>query len=514
MNYIVFIFCLFILPIQETKEECKELIQLGIEALNRQEYSASLEMLIDAQTIASNNDWNEELFSALNNIGANYYQLSDYGEALDNYLLAYDVAVKHLNNQKEMVVLNNVGILYFNDNKLEDAKTYFSKALEIASASEAKEKIALYAINLGLTLNLLGELDLAYEYLSVAQNNLEDTNMLLQVKYAIAENLYLKQDYLASQKLLNTIIPKLKANRLFEHESSSYLLLSQIFYKKSEINKALEYVLKAKNQHTSIELCIDIFEHISKIKYDLNAFSEARTYTDSVMSFKDSLHYKKREDQFESSRVKFNVKQYEQQIIEKQMKLQQERKVFYISLTAVVLLLLISLWSWRNYVTKAKQKRIISERNQKIKMLELENELEFRNRKLTSKALNMASRNELLQDIIQSINSYPDLLNNSNIKKLVQQLKKHLNNNSGWEDFLVHFEEANYGFLKTLKEKHPLLNTNDVRFICYLYMNLSVKEIASIFNITPDACRKRKQRIAKKMNLEDTSLLYDYLSGF
>ncbi|MDG5491292.1 tetratricopeptide repeat protein [Psychroserpens sp. SPM9] len=502
------------IPPQKSQEQCKKLIQLGVDALNRQEYTKSLEILIDVQAIASSNGWQEELFFALNNIGANYYQLSDYGEALNHYLQAYDVAVNYLNDQKEMVVLNNVGILYFNDENYEEAKTYFLKAFQIASKTNETDKIGLYAVNLGLTLNLLGDLDKAHEYLEMTQNHVSDKDLQLQAQYAIAENLYLKTNYNESADVLTHIISDLKAHRLFEHVSGSFLLLSQISLKNNDLIAALDYALKAKNNYTSIESSIDIFDQLSDIKYRLNEFSEARTYKDSVLFFKDSLFKKIREDQFESSRVKFDIKRYENEIIEEQIKLKQERKTFYVILIAIALMILTSLWSLKTYSTKAKQKRIISERNQKIKMLELENELETNNRKLTSKALNTASRNELLQEIIQTISSYPDLLNNTNLKKLVQQLKKHLNDHSGWQDFLFHFEKANYGFLKALKEKHPSLNTNDIRFICYLYMDLSTKEIASIFNITADACRKRKQRVAKKMDLQDTSKIYDYLSGF
>ncbi|MAB50095.1 MAG: hypothetical protein CMC05_15850 [Flavobacteriaceae bacterium] len=514
MKYIFILFFLITQPTKKTKEDCKLLIQSGIEALHRHEYTESLELLTDAQTIANNNGWNDELFSAFNNIGANYYQLSDYGEALNNYLQAYDVAVKYLNEQKEMIVLNNVGTLYYNDNKLDEAKTYFNKALDIAYKFNVTEKIGLYAINLGLTLNSSGHLDQALQYFNVAQSYLKDNGMFLQVQYAIAENFYLKEDYIQSIDLLNTIIPDLKDHGLYEHQSSAYLLLSQIYLKREDIVKALHYALMAKNEYTSIELDIDVYDQLSKIKFKTKEFYEAISYKDSMISLKDSLYHKKREDQLESSRVKFNIKQYEKEILEKQIRLKQERKVFYVSLIAIGLLIMILLWSWRNYVSKSKQRRVISERNQKIKMLELENELESKNRKLTSKALNMASRNELLQEIIQSISNYPDLLNNGNIKKIVLQLKKHLNSNAGWQDFLSHFEEANYGFLKTLKERHPMLNTNDIRFICYLYMDLSIKEIASIFNITPDACRKRKQRIAKKMDIKDTSKIYEYLSNF
>lgn len=142
----------------------------------------------------------------------------------------------------------------------------------------------------------------------------------------------------------------------------------------------------------------------------------------------------------------------------------------------------------------------------------MEGELEAKNRTLAVKALNMSSRNEMLQEVIQNMKEQPELTNKPEIRKYISQLNKYLKKDTAKDDFLLHFEETNYGFLSSLREKHPSLNANEIRFISYLYMNLSIKEIASLLNITPDACRKRKERIAKKMDLQETAELFPYLS--
>lgn len=77
----------------------------------------------------------------------------------------------------------------------------------------------------------------------------------------------------------------------------------------------------------------------------------------------------------------------------------------------------------------------------------------------------------------------------------------------------MHFEEVNYAFLSKLKNKHPNMTINDIRFICYVIMDLTNKEIASLFNITLAASRKRKERISTKMGLTDSAQLYPYISS-
>ena len=45
-------------------------------------------------------------------------------------------------------------------------------------------------------------------------------------------------------------------------------------------------------------------------------------------------------------------------------------------------------------------------------------------------------------------------------------------------------------------------------------MNLSNKDIASLLNITPESCKRRRQRIAKKMELDTSAQLFDFILNF
>jgi Tfp pilus assembly protein PilF len=513
MKLFLIVLVIVISPLQKSREQCQEMIETAIDALHKKEHGKSLELLINVQNMASTYKWYEEQFLALNNIGANYYQLSDYGEALENYLAAYSIAIDYLTPQKEMVVLNNVGILSFEEEKYKEAENYFLKAFTIANKYNDSVKIAIYAINLGLVNNKLGDLDKARDYLEMAFPLLRNDNqILLQGKYALAENVFLKGDFEEAINLINSLIPELKIAGLTEHQSEAYLLLSKIYQIKEDLLRAKKYGLEAKYSKGSLETQIKIYEQLSLLEYNSEDFAKSRVYRDSVIILNDSLFAVKSRNQFEGNKVKFDIKRYEKELEDNTQKFNTERKVFYALIGSSVLLLLLSAWAWKMQISKYKQKKIISERDQKIKMLKLENELESKNRKLSVRALNIASRNELLHEVLHTIKSYKDLASNGELQKMVLQLKSYLKNDAGWNDFLIHFEEANHGLLKTLKDKHPTLNTNDIRFISYLYMNLSIKEIASLFNITPDACRKRKERIGKKLDLKDTSDLYHYLS--
>lgn len=510
--------------------------------MNQKNHARSLELLTEAKAIAENNNWNKQLFLAINNIGANYYLMLDYGEALDNYLEAYKIALKTLDAKHEMIVLNNIAILYSKDQEFDKAEEYFLKAYEIAKENKDSIKIGLYATNLATVANEKNEIEKAEAYIQTAIPLLKNVPPILaQAKITNAQNLVLKKEFAAAKQITTELLPTLNTSELSEHRISVFMILSRIYENEKNLPLAIEYVKRAGNdKNASIENKIEVFQRLTDLYRKQGIAATAFAYKDSVISAKDSLNEIKNGKLFENSRIKFELQNYQQELSESRNKLQSERKLFYMILGGILLVTLITLWAVRNYFAKLKQRKIIAESNQKIAELELEkekndkilleqqlkekealtlleqekfkNEIEAKNRQLAAKALSFSSRNELIEDIIDSLSLHSEISQNPNFKKPILELKNQLKRDSDWDDFFSHFEEVNYGFLKSLKENHAELTSNDVRYLSYVYMNLSTKEISSLLNITVEACRKRKERIIKKMNLPEDINLYDYLS--
>ena len=141
----------------------------------------------------------------------------------------------------------------------------------------------------------------------------------------------------------------------------------------------------------------------------------------------------------------------------------------------------------------------------------LEHEIELKNKELVLKALFLANRNELIANLVNTLSESQDLSANPKLKDNIRQLKNQLRENGEWDSFMTHFEQTNQRFIVALREKHPSLTANEVRFLSFIYINLNTKEISSLLNITPEYCKKKKQQISQKMGLTSTSLLYSYL---
>lgn len=527
----------------QTLEDCDKIILEGVQEMNQKNHAKSIELLSQAKSMATANNWAKQEFLAINNIGANYYLLLDYGEALNQYLEAYKIALKDLDSNHEMIVLNNIAILYSKEKKFEKAEEYFYKAFEIAKEKNDSIKIGMYGVNLATVAIETQNIDKAEQYIQIALPRLKKVPEILKTAHVIeARTLYHKEEYEKAKNLILNLLPQLDKPELSDHLNSAWMLLSLVYEKEGNWEEAIQYAKRiGTSPYANIENKIDSYHRLTEL-YRLNKENDlAFQYKDSIILAKDSLNQIKNGKLFENSQIKFELQKFQNDLSESKEKLTAERRTFYTISGIVLLLFLVSLWALRNYFIKMKQRKIIAERNQQIMELELEKEknlkelweqkfqeseelsflekqrlkmeIESKNRQLASKALSISTRNELIEDIINSISAETLVSRNKELKKRIQELKIHLKKDNGKDEFFAHFEEINNGFLSALQEKHPELNPNDIRFLSYIFMNLTTKEIASLLNITFEACRKRKARIIHKMNLPENINIYNYLSS-
>lgn len=311
-------------------------------------------------------------------------------------------------------------------------------------------------------------------------------------------------------------------------------IIAKSYFTENNFDKAIETAKGILKLNLNLDTKRRIFELLTTIYMKNKSYEMVIKYKDSIISADSKLNEIKNGRLFENTKVKFEMQNYKNQVAIKEEKIAAERKIIYSILAVFIAAVTATILFFR-------QKKLIAERNQRITALELEkkkkdnlllekqfkenetnsfleqerlkNEIEARNRKLSAKALYLSDRNQLIEDIITSLSKKPKLSKDLTLVNQIKTLKNHLKADDEWDSFITHFEEVNHGFLTRLKMLHPNLTSNDVRFLAYIYMNLSVKEIASILNITIEACRKRKDRMAAKMEIPENENLYDYISA-
>lgn len=518
----------------QSLEHCDSLVKKGIDAMWRKDHIKSLELLTEARSIAEKNHWYYQQFLATNNIGANYFSMLDYGEALDYYLESYNIALKHLDSRSEMVVLNNIAILYSKEDNHEKAREYFKKAYDIAIENKDSIKIGLYAMNLGSAYNASNDAVRAKKYLLESMPYLKkDPNFYAMSQVTLVQNELISGNA-AKARLKAQELYKILPNKDFNNIGVQLqLVIIEAYIKEGNFALAETDLKKLLSVTKSPETKKTIFEFLSQTYAKTKRYELALQYKDSVIKAEADLNNIKNGRLYENDRVKFEIQEYRNQIRINDEKLSDERKRFYYIIGFIVAIVIIISLSLRNINARLKRNKLIAEHNEQVIALELEkeknehreketaalleeerlkNELEARNRKLSAKALYLSGRNQLIEEVISTLSQSPEMAKNKLLATQLKSLEGHLKADKEWDSFITHFEEVNQSFINKLKVLHPSLTANDIRFLSYIYMNLSTKEIASMLNITAEACRKRKERIAAKMALPENTLLYDYIS--
>ncbi|WP_159779776.1 tetratricopeptide repeat protein [Flavobacterium sp. 9AF] len=519
----------------ETTKQCDSIIKRGVVLMLKKEHVASLELLSEAKEIAQKKNWYKQLFLAQNNIANNYYMLLDYGEALKQHLESYKIASKYLDDDQLMIVLNNIAILYSKEKKYKKANSYFNKALVLAEKYKDSLKMSMYTMNLGLLANEQKKLQLARKFL----NKSLQYSTIPEIKTPTLTGLYQNDFLLGNFKQSRSGAEKLLLNLNNEPNSDNRielsLLIAKCYLKENNLTKALQWVNNTVAEKPDLEKKIELYDLFSTIYFQLKSYAIAFQYKDSITLSTSKLNTIKNGKLFESSEVKFQIQNYKEKLQEKELRIKNERKLFFTVIIIIVFTLIILLLIFRNYSIKTKQKELIAKREQqmttfklekeiaeksllvekeKIVLLEqesLKNEIQIKNQKILSRALYISGRNQLLQDIIKSFVSLSNITDNDGIIKKIKTLEEHLKTDDDWDNYVRHFDEVNQGFIKRLTQKHPDLTTTDIRYLSYIYMNLDTKEIATMLNITPVACRKRKERIEKRLELPNTISLNAYL---
>lgn len=514
---------------------CDSIIKVSVELLHRKNHVASLELLAEAKEIAKKNKWYKQLFLAQNNIGNNYYMLLDYGEALKYYLESYKVAATYLDGKQTMIVLNNIAILYSKEKKYDKANKHFNKAFVLAKKYNDSLKMGLYSMNLGLLANEENKLSQARDFFNKSLRFTKTPEIRISTMVGLYKNDLLQGNSQLARLNAKKLISTIKNEQNNDNRIDLLLIIAKSYLKENDLVEALKWTNSIFAEKPDLEKKIELYDLLSIIYYRLKSYNLAFQYKDSIVLSNKIFNTIKNGKLFESSEVKFQIQNYKEKIIEKENRIKYQRRLFYFIILIIIFVIIILLLLFRNFSIKVKQKELLAKREQqlitiklekekaekflltekeKTALLEkerLENEIQLKNQKILSRVLYISGRNQLLQDILKSLSTLPASGGNTTIINDIQALKEHLRTDDNWENYIRHFDEVNQGFIKKLTKKHPELTATDIRYISYVYMNLDTKEIATMLNITPAACRKRKERIEKRLELESDVSLHTYL---
>jgi len=169
-----------------------------------------------------------------------------------------------------------------------------------------------------------------------------------------------------------------------------------------------------------------------------------------------------------------------------------------------------SLFETKSALTQAELKFRESKERQ------LEDELEYRNKQLTSHTLNILQKSELMEELASKLdkliaehgeNPYNEL------KKIKKFIDNSLQLEKDWDDFKLYFEQVHTSFYSKLSISHPNLTANELRHCALIRLNLSLTECAAILGISAESVKISRFRLRKKLELQNNQSLTEFIMG-
>lgn len=522
------------------------LIDSGRVACRSERYVDAVRHFMQGRKMAMAAGRHEHTFWATYNLGVCYFSTGDTDEAMKSFTEAYRLQEKYnLGYKPEAYVNNAIAGVYFKDGNYKKAAELTRKCLDSALEEGDSSSVVVYSSGLMLLCNKEGKLNKALLYGRTAHRYLQDADSEngVTVNVMHAETHFLLKHYDNVIAYANRVL----ANRQAGNYNKALMLiyLIEIYTARGEQAKAMECARKALPL-LSAKSKAGYYNAMAALYRKTGKAGKAIECKDSVIMYHDSLNKMADRKRAENSKVRFEIMKLRTDMDKKEAELEQHR-MFNILLTCICLLVLIAacqtVRAMRAKSRNAKkllqlellrgeqEKQLVElalEKEQQAKMLverqmrqtELEGELraavmkqklEQKRHELSATTMFVSSRNALIEDLIQKLDDIKQLAGQKEITNLKKHLAQMLKENSDNDNFIINFESANPDFISRLKELHPDLSVSDIRFAAYIKMNLSTKEIASLVNINPESCKRRKIRLSKKLGLDTSANLYSYI---
>jgi tetratricopeptide (TPR) repeat protein len=483
-------------------------IQLGNVYVARGNFPLAMENYLKAKRLLDNNESGKQenaptllkQSELLTKIGIAYFYQKNYAQALMNYEKSLQVLEK-INSRfpdikisgNKLRLFNNIAGVHIHQSDYEKALEYYKTAIE--TNKEVKNEVVEASLcnNIGICYMEKKDFGLANHYFQKA----------LSIRQKLGDQRGIAQCY-------NSIGKNHVLNGAFD-EAKSYFL------------KALnlgESIGNKESMLISLESLSSIYDTLGDFRNAFYTFKKFKTVNDSLFNAESINKIAQLEKQYEfDQQQKLFDLELKRKIAEKG-----KRELLYLIIAVTMFfclltaLLLIYLQRTKLRNSQLENDKLeLEHRHLNLEKAKLKEELEFKNRELTTNVMYLLRKNELITNISgKLVRSKLDFKqeNQKVIQEIINELKSSQDSDS-WEAFEVHFTQVHTDFYKRLNEQFPNLSANERKLCAFLRLNMSTKDIAAITYQSVNSLTVARSRLRKKLNIEGEDIhMVNFLMQF
>ncbi len=404
-----------------------------------------------------------------------YYHLGDYHNAMIQLqeALKYNITT----GREKVSIINTIGLIYRNSNQYQQALINFNSAFNIALLSRDTVWMGIVKGNIGSIYFMQGDYDRALPYIQADYTQ--------SLKYGEKINATIALLRLAKISLVNNKIDiglkQLAGAEALIHNSPVPVLYLRV------------NILDLKTQfYDKMGLAIKALDF--KKKYQLANDSLADQNNIAAVEVV-KMRYIIGKQQAEERRLKTQANTKEE-----------ERNTVFIVL---FLIMVISILLYNRQVLKIKKDKqlLLSEKRR------VDEELKFTEMKLNAYTENLRKNNALIGSFQQQIEQLKSKnADDGVVKHLEELMQAHIMTDDSWAEFKKIFLKVYPNFLFEIKKTFLHLSETDIRLLTLIKLQCTNKEMANMLGITIEGIKKARQRLRKKMKLDEEVTIEEAIS--
>lgn len=428
-------------------------------------------------------------------------------------------------------VENNLAAIAFYQGKREEAISLYHSAIANYKKADDKFYMSQSFNDLGNNYEALGRLDSAEFYLQQS-NELSESIGFKQIQYISLGNLakvYVGQNaYQKAIPLFETALKELQKLGGGRKVAEQHLNLACAYRDLKKIEEGLFHIDSSIYlSHQLADMNVEAQSHAvrAELLEHQGALKEALAAYQTYIELKDSVLNAQSNTSLAEMLALYDLGKKEEQIgfLEERLAWNKTRTL---GITIGLLLAILTGLSLIMALTiKIRKDRKIREQEQVVEATKIENlnlerarlsdQLEYRNRELAAQALHICQKNELLSQVKSQLDETKvSAAGGQELATISRNINQNLKNDKEWDTFMDSFTEVHPDFLPKLKSEFPKVSPNECRLAALYKLNLASKDIAQLLHISPDSVKKARTRLRKKLGLEATQNLVDFLIAF
>lgn len=343
-----------------------------------------------------------------------------------------------------------------------------------------------------------------------------------------------------TEKKLSLIQEAIAINKNLDAQWSlgeNYNNMGKQYYFGEQYSKALEALQKAYEYAHNIgakELICDNYEYSSWVYAAIGDYKQAYTRLSQMYALSKELQSsnKLRNIEQEISYKRYQDQKYATEMQEQTYKIELLKRNLWFLGSVLVLGLAFSIFLYKWYkrrkglqLIEARYQLELSQRElselklhqQELELQNIQNALDSSQQEVTSFAVFLRSRNELLDKIREMIKEGYKMDNQAlipHLKKVNAYISQYQSGDKTNNALLLNIEDKSKEFIERLTKEHPNLTQGEKYLATMLRVNLSTKEISMISGNSSKTINMNRYRLRKALNLPTEKDLVEYLQNY